>query len=190
MSFFADNYSRCWDFLTESRWHVVFSLGIFSLFFLIGFMFPIFFRQEIADMIAGIILSLEGLNTYEITGFILLNNIKASFFAMVFGIGFGIFPLITGIFNGYILGFVARFAVEQNGIFTLWKLVPHGIFELPAIILSIGIGMKIGVDLFRGKWKGLLKYNLGEGLRFFVFVILPLLIVAGIIEGILVGALG
>ena len=64
-------------------------------------------------------------------------------------------------------------------------LVPHGIFELPAILFSIGIGFKIGIDLFSRK-KGNLKYNLREALRFFIYIILPLLIIAAIIEGALI----
>jgi len=61
---------------------------------------------------------------------------------------------------------------------------------LPAIILSIGIGFKIGADLFKKDVKGMLKHNFKEGLRFFVFVIFPLLLVAGIIEGLLISLLG
>jgi uncharacterized membrane protein SpoIIM required for sporulation len=57
---------------------------------------------------------------------------------------------------------------------------------LPAIILSIGIGFKIGADMFKGDVKKGLGYNFREGLRFFVFVVLPLLFVAAIIEGLLI----
>ena len=62
---------------------------------------------------------------------------------------------------------------------------------MPAIIFSIGIGFKIGVSVFGGQGVGEgLRYNFREGLRFFVFVVFPLLVVAGIIEGILIGVVG
>ena len=173
--------------MNESKWFFVFAFGIFALLFLIGFMYPFFFRQEIFDWIEKLILSLEGKETLEIMGFILFNNLKVSFFMIVAGIGFGILPLITVVVNGYLIGFVARESAVAGGIGVLWQLVPHGIFEIPAIIFSIGIGLKIGTDLFRKDIKKKLKHNFREGLRFFVFVILPLLLIAGIIEGLLIG---
>lgn len=183
-SFLRENYSRCWKFFAESRWCIVLSLGVFFSFFLIGFTLPIFFRAEIFEFMANLSKSIEGMNTLEIIGFILFNNIKASFFALLFGIGLGIFPLLAGVANGYLVGFVAREAAEVEGIFVLLRLLPHGIFELPAIFFSMGMGMKVGFSLLRRKKN--FKKNLKESLRFFVFVILPLLIVAGIIEGILI----
>jgi len=186
--FFAKNYSACWKFLNESRWYVVFALGIFALSFLIGFIYPMFFREEIFGLIARIIETLEGKTTFELISFIFFNNLKASFMAIILGIILGIFPLITGIANGYVLGFVSRETASKEGLAVMWNLLPHGIFELPAIMLSIGIGLKIGTSVFRKKKN--FEYNFKEGLRFFVFVIFPLLLIAGIIEGILIGIAG
>jgi len=184
--FFARNYSACWKFLNESKWHVVFAMGVFMLVFLVGFIYPFFFREQIFVWIEKLILSLEGKGMLEIIGFIFFNNLKASFFAIILGIGFGIFPLITLVANGYLLGFVARESAVRGGIGVLWQLFPHGIFELPAILLSIGFGLKIGFDLFRKDARKRLRHNFRESLRFFVFVIIPLLLVAGIIEGTLI----
>ena len=185
MSSLSENYSACFKFFSEIRWHVVFSLGLFALFFLVGFIFPIFFREEIFKFILEMIAMIEGKNAFELIKFIFLNNLKASFLAMIFGISFGIFPLIIGAANGYLLGFVANEIVAREGILVLWRIFPHGIFELPAIIFSIAIGFKIGTDLFRQDRK--VKHNFREGFRFFAFVIFPLLLVAGIIEGLLMG---
>ena len=166
---------------------MVFALSVFMLTFLIGFVFPIFFREEIVNLITELMASLEGMGVVELTGFIFWNNLKASFFAIILGVSFGVFPLVIGIFNGYLIGFVSREAVAQEGLLIMWRLLPHGIFELPAVILSIGIGVKIGAGLFEKDVMKKLRYNFREGLRFFVFVIIPLLFVAGIIEGLLVG---
>lgn len=182
----SKNYSLCWKFLNESKWYIVFSFGIFALMFLIGFTFPSFFREEIFNFMSEMSKMIEGKSLIELIGFIFLNNIKASFVAIIFGITFGIFPLVVGIVNGYLLGFVAREVAIQEGILTLWKLFPHGIFELPAIIISIGIGIKIGADLFKKDTKKTLKHNFKEGLRFFIFVIFPLILIAGIIESFLI----
>lgn len=184
--FLTKNYSACWKFLNETRWYMVFIVALFSIMFLIGFTFPIFFRAEIIQFIADIIQKLEGKTTLELTTFIFLNNMKASFAAIVLGIGMGIFSLMSAIINGYLIGFVAREVATTEGISILWRLLPHGIFELPAIIFSIGIGLKIGTELFYKNAKEKLKHNFKEGIRFFIFVVFPLLLVAGIIEGILI----
>jgi len=189
-NFFVRNYSACWDFFKESRWYIVFALGIFCLLFLVGFTYPAFFRAEIFSFIEELMVMLEGKGMFELMGIIFFNNFKASLMAIVLGIGIGIFPLVTSVVNGYLLGFVSREAVAQNGIFVLWQLLPHGIFELPAVIFSIGIGLKIGGDMFSGEVGKKLKYNFVEGLRFFAFVVFPLLLIAGIIEGMLIGFLG
>ena len=189
-NFFAKNYKLCWKFLNESRWHIVFVLGFFMLTFLIGFVFPIFFVDEIFSFVSELIASLEGMGAVELIAYIFWNNLKASLFAIILGITLGIFPLVILVVNGYLLGFVSRFAVNERGLLVMWQLLPHGIFELPAIIISIGLGIKIGADMFKGDVKKGLKHNFREGLRFFVFVVLPLLFVAAIIEGLLIWLVG
>ncbi|MDH3353086.1 MAG: stage II sporulation protein M [Nanoarchaeota archaeon] len=188
--FLKENYSACWKFLKEIEWYIVFALGIFTLTFLVGFTFPIFFKEEIIKFITEMIASLDGKSTIELITFIFLNNAQASLMAILLGIGLGIFPLITTVINGYLLGFVARKIVSQEGLLVLWQLLPHGIFELPAVFFSIGIGIKIGTDLFKKDTKEKLKHDFKEGIRFFVFVIFPMLLIAGIIEGVLIKVLG
>lgn len=183
-NFLIDNYYKCWKFLIECRWYNVFVTGIFSLLFLIGFTFPVFFRAEIIVFIEELIELVEGKGLIETFFFIFFNNLKATFFAIILGVSFGILPLFVAITNGYLIGFVSREVAMIEGISALWRLFPHGIFELPAVIFSIGIGIKIGVDLLivKKNKKERLKINYIEGLRFFLFVVIPLLLLAGIIE--------
>ncbi|MFH0808365.1 MAG: stage II sporulation protein M [archaeon] len=189
--FFKDNYLKCWEFFLECRWFFVFAFGVFALTFLIGFAFPVFFRVEIFEFIRELILKVEGKTTLDLIVFIFLNNLWASFMAMILGVLFGVFSIVTTVVNGYLLGFVAREAVMMDGIFAMWKIFPHGIFELPAVLFSVGIGMRLGAEVLgiRCKEKGVrnVGYVFWEGLRFFVFVVFPLLVVAGIIEGVLIG---
>jgi stage II sporulation protein M len=188
--FFVVQYGKCWDFLKESQWHVVFALGVFALMFLVGFAYPVFFRERIFRFLSELIMSLEGKSTFELVVFIFLNNLKAAFFGLVTGIVFGVLPFVIAVVNGYLVGFVGREAAMTEGLVVFWRLAPHGIFELPAILFSIGIGMKIGTGLLERNFEKRLKHNFVEGFRFFVFVVFPLLLIAGIIEGVLVGILG
>ena len=189
-NFFTSNYKECWKFLKESSDYIVVALSIFCIFAIIGFALPIFFQEQILRILQDMAKRFEGLGVFQTIVGIFFNNLFASIMIMVLGIGFGIFALFQIIFNGYVLGFVARIVSEQEGISILWRLLPHGIFELPAIILSMGVGLKLGVNLFhKNRWK-LLGKDFRESIRFFFFIVLPLLLIAAIIEGILVVLIG
>tara|TARA_Y100000310_G_scaffold89035_1_gene86163 strand:+ start:1597 stop:2199 length:603 start_codon:yes stop_codon:yes gene_type:complete len=184
---FVRNYKKCWRFLQESSDYHIISLGVFCSFIIIGFAFPIFFQEKIFEFMRELLLQVQGLSVSEMISFIFFNNLGASFFAVVLGVVLGVFPIGAAIVNGYLLGFVSRFAVNESGsILILWRLLPHGIFEIPAIILSIGFGLKLGVELWKKDPWNVLKRNIVEAMRFFVFVIVPLLIIAAIVEGFLI----
>tara|TARA_Y100000310_G_scaffold294387_1_gene324816 strand:- start:2 stop:730 length:729 start_codon:yes stop_codon:yes gene_type:complete len=216
-------------FIKQNLSYIYFIFSLFLLFMLVGFLFPSFFEEQIIEMIKGIIEKTEGLNAIELAGFIFMNNTLSGFFAVILGILFGIFPLITIIINGYVIGFVMNAAVAEEGVLILWRLIPHGIFEIPAIMISAGLGLKIGFSLisdFVKKIKGISKNmvyplifilivfsifsfipvlimsfidkslrkkfsdNFWQSVKAFVFIVIPLLIIAAIIEGILIHFLG
>lgn len=182
----GEHYKKCWKFFREFKNYFWISIGIFLISTIIGLFFPIFFTDKISQIILEMTNMINGKSGLEIIIIIFSNNIRASFLAILLGIGAGVFPIFTGIVNGYILGFVIRKVTSSEGIFVLWQLFPHGIFELPAILISIAIGMKLGSTLFEKNYRKSLKENLIESLRFFVFVIFPLLLIAGVIEGLLI----
>jgi|APSaa5957512622_1039677.scaffolds.fasta_scaffold17449_4 stage II sporulation protein M len=186
--FFKENYSKSWKHLLESKKFIWYAFVLFLISALIGFIFPTpeFLRTYLIEMIQNLTGQLEGLNGFEITRYIFFNNLKASFFAAILGIVFGVFPLFVVLSNGYLIGFVSKIVTAQEGIFVLWRLLPHGIFEIPAVLISIGLGLKLGSISFQLKKYQNIKKEFIELLRVFVFIVLPLLIVAAIIEGILV----
>jgi len=102
------------------------------------------------------------------------------------GFFLGIFPAIVSIANGYVLGFVSARVVGEEGVLTLWKLFPHGVFELPAIFISLGMGIKFASFIGYKKKYEKFKEFFWNSFRVFVFVIIPLLVVAAIIEGSLI----
>jgi len=188
--FICRNFKLALKYLKEIKNYIWFSVIIFLVFSLIGFLFPIFFQEQILELIKGLVEKIEGLSVFGLIKFIFLNNLKSSFFFFFFGIFFGIVPFLTLVVNGYVLGFVAKKTVGIEGFLVLWRLLPHGIFELPAVIISIGLGLKLGSYLFTKHKKGDFKQWLLNSLRVFLFIILPLLIIAALIEGILIGVLG
>lgn len=145
--FFIDNYRKSWRYIKESKNFIYASLILFFLFVFIGAFLPIpeILRERILEYIQKLLEMTEGMSRGELISFIFLNNLQSSFFGMIFGIVLGIFPIITSILNGYVLGFVSSEAVYGGGILVLWRLLPHGIFELPALFISAGLGLKLGL---------------------------------------------
>ncbi len=181
-------YIKSWNYIKESRNFIYFVIAVFFIFVLIGFLVPVpeEFSNMILEYIKEIVQKTEGLTSFGLIKFIFLNNLQSSFTAMVFGFALGIIPFLATIFNGFIVGFVSAMATETNGFVTLLNLLPHGIFELPAIFISLGLGIKLGSFVFqKNKGDSFRKY-LWEGLRVFIFIILPLLVIAAIIEGLLI----
>jgi stage II sporulation protein M len=189
--YFYGNFKLGLRYLGEIKNYVLFSLFLFLFFVIIGFGFPIFFKEEIIKMIAELVNKTKGLGVLGLIRFIIMNNAQGAFFAMILGIFLGIFPLVILIMNGYVLGFVANQVTMEFGGLVLWRLLPHGIFEIPAIAIAGGLGLRLGMFLFitqEKTWKGFKKLLLNS-LRVFILIVVPLLVFAGIIEGLLINFL-
>ena len=185
-------YRDSWNYLKESKNFIFIIIGIFVLFSLFGFFVPApeEITSEILKFIRELLEITEGMSFFEITSFLFFNNLRSSFLGLAFGILLGIFPIFSAISNGYILGFVASMSVDQYGFFVLWRLVPHGIFELPAIFISLGMGLRLGINLVSKRKKGELKNNFVRSLKTFLSIVIPLLVIAAIIEGFLISFSG
>jgi len=173
-------YKESWKFIKTSRVYLWIILGLFAASIAFGFLFPVFFTDFITKFIEETLAKTQGLGFWQLFLFILENNILTSAFGMLFGLFFGLIPLVLVFFNGYVLGFVASKSVAASGASVLLRLVPHGIFEIPALILSLGLGLRLGLFLFTRKKKFLDES--AKILKTFLLVVLPLLIIAALIE--------
>ena len=181
-------YIKSWNYLKESKKFIWIVIGLFLTFALIGFFIPVpeILSKQIFEFIKEILGKTESMSQGQLIKFILLNNIQSSFLGMVFGVFLGIFPVISAIANGYLLGFVANFVIQENGIFSLWRIFPHGIFELPAVFISFALGLRIGASVLNRKKFSKFNENFISCLKVFVLIVIPLLIIAAIIEGSLI----
>lgn len=117
--------------------------------------------------------------------FIILNNGITAFLAIILGIIFGIFPFLVLLSNGTILGAVAYFVQTELSWSTFFVgILPHGIIEIPVIILAGAVGFKLGkISLDKVfKRQGSIKAELNIALNFFLKFLFPLLILATAIE--------
>jgi uncharacterized membrane protein SpoIIM required for sporulation len=117
---------------------------------------------------------------------IMTNNLNVSFAAVAGGITAGLYTVFILALNGLSIGAIATLVGQNNLAYPFWAFVfPHGSLELPAIFFAGGAGLLIArAILFPGKYRRLdaLKFY-GSQAAQLVFGIVPMLILAGMIEG-------
>ncbi len=225
-NFIYENFKTSLRDLKKIKTYFWFSFFLFFLIAFLGSLFPIFFEEQILRLIRNLISQTRGLGPLGLIKFIMYNNMQSAFLGMTLGIFLAIFPLGIIIINAYVLGFVINKTVAVEGILILWRLLPHGIFEIPAILISVSLGIMIGISLMKDCIKShyknisnlnltllvilsiiflpisfiiymaitLTKTNLRKkffnnitlSLRIFILIVIPLLVIAGIIEGFLI----
>jgi uncharacterized membrane protein SpoIIM required for sporulation len=117
---------------------------------------------------------------------IMTNNLTVSFTTFALGITAGVGTVLELMFNGLLFG-VVNAACWQAGMSQqlLSFVAPHGVLELPAIFIAGGAGLLLAKGLlFQGNLtrKASIVLEGGRAVRL-VLGIIPLLIVAGTVEG-------
>lgn len=112
---------------------------------------------------------------------ILAHNLMASYFLIISGALFGIFPTLALALNGAIVGAAYRY-IGGEASRLIFHLVPHGVFELPAYFICAAIALHCGqASIQRLGFKELVaRWRLGT--RVFLRIAFPLLVVAAFIE--------
>lgn len=181
-------YLRGIKYIRESVNYIYLVIFLFFLFAVFGFVFS-GSLTFIDELLRDILLKAEGLNMLEMVDFIFFNNFRVSFWGLFLGIFLGIFSLINVVSNGVVLGYVFSKLADASRLGEFWRIFPHGIFELPAVFISLALGIKLGMFIFAKNKSEEFSRMTSESLVVFVFYVVPLLIVAAIIEGILIGLL-
>ena len=116
------------------------------------------------------------------------NNLRATVFTILYGIvPFVFLPAIALGTNTILLGaFAAYYVHHKVSLLTyLAALIPHGIFEFPALVLAIALGIylckRINFTIRTGT-KGVVRETWGQILRVLVLRLIPLLLVASVVE--------
>ena len=143
--------------------------------------------------LSGFVKIFRGLPPLELAAAIFLNNAFKTLLVIVLGTLLGVVAALFLFLNGAALGIVIYLSSQSRGLWpSLLVLLPHGILELPAVLLGTSIGLMLGrrsIDRLLGKAQTSLGHELGEALQFFSVVIIPLLLVAALVEAFVTPAL-
>lgn len=165
-------------------------LVIFSVAFLAGVLAPSLTREELNKAFQVVADNYRGLAGGKLFFTILLHNVMASILVLISGVLVGIIPTFAIGANGFVLGVVYRQTAEMMGYSkAALKVLPHGVFEIPALLIAASYGLWLGMTVvrkMRGKESTLLRFHIEHAFRRYFVVVFPLLIVAAAIEAALI----
>ena len=160
-------------------------IGTFALSLWLGWQAPPSVAENLFAEMGQMIRPLLEYGALAIVLVIFINNALKALLAIVLGIGLGIVPLLFVAMNGYVLGAVIRMVADKAGFAAaILGLAPHGVIELPAVLLASAFGVALGwealLQIFRrgGQVGPMLRRSLRTYLRW----IAPGLAVAALIE--------
>ena len=113
-----------------------------------------------------------------------LNNLQACLLLFLGGASLGAVTLFILSTNGIIIGSIVEVVREKQGAgLILAAIVPHGIFEIPSFIFAGALGFLLAKAL-HDEWHGMgdAAVSAARYGRFFVIVILPLILLAAVVE--------
>ena len=173
---------------TRLRPYLMTSLAMFAVGLVIGLVIASRF-PGLADHLAnplGVLKMFRGMPRWKLAAAIFLNNSLKTLMAILLGTALGIVPGIFLLANGVALGVAFSLSVQTRGLWlAVFSILPHGVLELPAVFLGTSIGLLLGTQAARrlsGRSEVTLSAEMFHGIKFYCTVIVPLLILAALVE--------
>jgi stage II sporulation protein M len=178
-----------YDYLRRLLPYFVVSLILLGFGIVLGITAVSFFPEvayQLQDSFAEFGKMFRGLSRTQLAAAIFINNALKTLVVITFGVLAGVIPVLFLLVNGVTLGIVMYASAQTRGLWpSLVTLLPHGVLELPAVLLGTSIGLMLGNHAIRrllNAAETTLSAELRRALRFFLSVIVPLLLVAAVIE--------
>ncbi len=179
--------------IKDIKEYILLSGIIFFIFFFFGIFFALLYpslAQNYMEELSEQFSFLFSLSPLGLGAFIFFNNSIKVLLFMLLGIVFTIPTIFFLILNGWVLGYVVGIILPVIGIQgVLYSVFLHGFFELLGLFIGSGFGIMLGVSFYkevkRNKCKKIsdeAKKLLLSSLRIYFYLILPLLLIAAIIE--------
>jgi stage II sporulation protein M len=186
--FASKQFAEAVRHVRRARTFVYLAIAVFAAGVAAGLLFPSRF-DVLLDALRNIAERLKGKGAETTVVLIFLRNFFAVSFSLLTGALLGIVPFVAAAVNGVLVGVVISYGMKTGLLAVLGRLLPHGIFELPAIFLSWGMGIWLGAWPFRRDTHETFCERLRGVLGVLFLIIVPLLMIAAVIEGLAIAAL-
>jgi stage II sporulation protein M len=164
--------------------YIVLAAAFFAVTIWVGMYIPEDITKQIMDELKQSTESLHEFGPLVLFIIIFLNNAFKSFTAIALGVFIGIPPVFFIATNGLTVGVVLAASKIPNAALIAAALAPHGIIEIPALIVSTALGMSIGIEAVRflTRKPSMTRNQLRYSMKVYMWWILPGLLIAALIE--------
>ncbi|OPY25995.1 MAG: hypothetical protein A4E28_02791 [Methanocella sp. PtaU1.Bin125] len=165
------------------------------LSFLIGVVFAATMPDETARILSLISSQMEDIQSDSSFGLMInlfVHNAAICLVMVLLGLALGLISLLIVFDNGLMIGLVGGAVAGKAGlVFTLAAILPHGVIELPMLVLSAAIGVHLGYCVLMALFRKPISMldELKNGLLVFAVWVVPLLLVAAFVESYITTAL-
>ncbi len=166
------------------RYCVAAASALFFIAALIGYLAPMTQKEMIGQELSAFFGPIKELTPPAILTLIFLNNALKSLITILLGFFFGLIPILFISGNGYLLGVLVSLARTRLGFGEVaLRILPHALFEIPAFILAGSLGLWLGLKFFRKvRYREGFRTYLSLSLKNFLRIVIPLLLIAALIE--------
>lgn len=162
--------------------------AVFVVSLLVGVYISLIYPNEIQGFFQDLFESIEPYAEMgDITFFllILLNNTVKTFVFMLTGlISLGTLPILFVSINGMIIGLLYELVASTAGTAVFFfATLPHGIFEIPALVISSALGLYLGMQALKSRKENIsIRREIRSALSLYFHLVLPILFIAAFIE--------
>ena len=137
------------------RYWVLIAAGLFVIGLGIGLIISTIMPSDIVSLLSEKIAPfleelLADLKPFEVNTavFIFFQNARTLLISFIFSPILCLLPVLALLFNGSLLSFISAFVAQEKSLgLVLAALLPHGIFEIPAIIIGEAAALSFGASV-------------------------------------------
>ena len=166
---------------------LILATGIFLVSLVLGTLVGQTTVEELMRQLGAALQPLESIGDLSILLFVIvfINNAIKALGLIFLGTLLGLPPLLFVGLNGFIVGGLGSALESANGwTYAMASLAPHGVIEIPVILLTAGLSLTVGMEALRWllRRESRVKSQLSDSLRVYLRWILPGLAIASAIE--------
>lgn len=169
------------------RWWLFTTISLFSVGLLFGVItynnLPASFNTQTSDLqkMSELILSLP---QPLMMAAIFFKNMLAVAASIILSPVFLLVPVMTLLVNGWLIGLLSAAVIHDQSVgYLLAGLLPHGVFELPALFMGEAVAFSFGAAVIRALFKNQtadLKASIKRDMRFLIPIIILFAVAAAI----------
>jgi len=169
---------RPFQTLHETKWWIGSATAVFLTGCIVGFVCPGILLDFLRRARGGLDGHKRG-SWWSESSSTFMHNCILDYLAMRLGVAGGLLPGAHALLNGMVTGTVFARVVAPDRLQAVALILPHAIFELPALFIATGLGLWLGL---RRRPRDEKKSAVKRANEVFLLVVMPLALLAAMLE--------